>query len=240
MKTLVSLINNLIRKIFMIVTKDTSVDFPFFIIKDFLPNPEVYRKMVLEAEYDQSSGYWVGDNIISHPFYANKTLEYIASTASGILQDYIWYIDSSFINFRRLTQPKHSELHAHIDRFSRYDFDEHGRPIYVNHPMWSFIFDFTPQEQSARLCFCEDLNGQRFATFKTPVDIPKQQDSSQWKIYKDFYYSYNTAVMFPSNYWHTAIDFACSKEMPRTMGVAWIYSGFNAKYNKCGIPLVDK
>jgi len=223
----------------MIVTRDTSVNFPFFIIKDFLPNPEVYRQMVLQAEYDKSSGYWVGDNVIVPKFFKDKTLEYILDTGSNILNDYVW-THKPVMSFRRLEEPRSSELIAHVDRLPEYDFDKQGRNIYARYTYWAFIFDFTPQEKSARFCFCEHESGERYIRADTPANLEKQKDPKQWKIYKDFYYSYNTAIMFPSNYWHTAVDFACTKETPRTMGVTWFYSGFNAKYNKCGIPSIDE
>lgn len=223
----------------MIVTKDASVDFPFFVIKDFLPNPEVYRKIVLNSEHDNSKGYWVGDHVIVPPEFANATMGYIFDTAASILDDYIW-TPRPFISFRRLEEPKTSELAAHIDRLREYDFDAKGRPIYSRFTYWAFIMDFTPQDKSARFAFCEHVSGERFVKHHTSPDLQKQKDSTQWKIYKDFYYSYNTAIMFPAHYWHTAIDFACSKEMPRTMAVTWFYSGFNPKYNKCGVPAIDK
>lgn len=222
----------------MIVTKDTSDGFPFYIIKDFLPNPEVLRQIILKGEYDKSSGYWVGDNIIVPKQLADNVLGYVLDHAASILDDYVW-THRPFISFRRLEEPRTSELAAHIDRLKEFDFDARGRPLYANNTYWAFIMDFTPQEKSARFCFCEHESGERFATPNTKPDLQKQSDPAQWKIYKDFYYSYNTAIMFPAHYWHTAIDFACTKEMPRTMAVTWFYSGFNAKYNKCGVPAID-
>lgn len=239
MKKLISLINNLIARAAMIVTKDTSVDFPFYIIKDFLPNPETYRNIVLQSPYDNSKGYWVGDNVIVPPAFSDTTLGYIFDSAASILDDYIW-THRPFISFRRLEEPRTSSLAAHIDRLKEFDFDSNGRSLYSRFPYWAFIMDFTPQEKSARFCFCEHISGERFVNAHTKPDIEKQSDPAQWKIYKDFYYSYNTAIMFPSHYWHTAIDFACTKEMPRTMAVTWFYSGFNPKYNKCGMPAIDK
>jgi hypothetical protein len=223
----------------MIVTKDTSVNFPFFIIKDFLPNPELYRKMVLEGEYDKTNGYWVGDNVILPQEFKDRTLEYILDTAAKTLNDYVW-THRPFISFRRLEQPRTSELAAHVDRPKEFDFDNQGRPIYANYKYWAFILDFTPQDKSARFCFCENDSGERFVKASTLPDLERQKDFSKWSIYKDFYYSYNTAIMFPAHFWHTAIDFTCSKELPRTMAVTWFYSGFNAKYNKCGIPSIDE
>lgn len=223
----------------MIVTKDTSVDFPFFIIKDFLSNPQELRKIILDAPFKNDDGVWVGRNTILHPNYQDYLYGLAQKTACEILNDYVWSPEQA-IDFRKLDDPNYpSPTAAHVDRFFWYDFDKNNRPIYNNYMHWSFILDCTPIQNSARLCFCEDLEGSRYGTFEESKSS-KIRDYSQWKIYKDFYYSYNTAVMFPSNLWHTARDFVCSKEVPRTMFASWFFSGFNAKYNKCGIPQIDK
>lgn len=226
----------------MIVTKDTSVHFPFYIIKDFLPNPEEYRNIVLNAKYNNTNGFWVGDNVIVPEHFSDKTVDFITQTANSILNDYVW-CPKKLITFRRLQQPKQSELAAHMDRIKEFDLDSEGRPLYSRYTFWAFIFDFTPQNKSAKFSFCEHISGEKcfnpFGSAETRKTIV-QKDYSQWKSYKDFYYSYNTAIMFPCHYWHTATDFICSKENPRTMGVAWFFSGFNPKYNKCGNPVIDE
>jgi len=222
--------------------KDTSVSFPLYVIKDFLPDPGSYRETVLSAPTASEKGFWVGENVTVPGSLTDKTVSLVFNTAERILNDYIW-IPQKRVFFRRLYEAKPSELVAHMDRLKDFDFDQRGRAVYANYTYWSLIFDFTPQDRSAKLSFCRHASGEVcFNPYQSSHtrQISVQKDASQWKAYKDFYYAYNTAIMFPAHYWHNASDFLCSKSMPRTMGVCWFFSGFNPKYNKCGTPVIDR
>lgn len=228
----------------MKVAKDESVDFPLFVITDFFPNPEEIRYEVLQAPLRYDNGPWVGDNVNISDETRIKTMKYILSTAKDILKDYVWCFNISVpLEFRKLEDSsKTSEFIVHTDRFEWLDFDQQGRSLLSKWDHWSFVFDLTPTENAAKLSFGEYINGEKTLSclLKHPNRGEIMRDASSWKFYKHHYYSYNSAVMFPSNYWHTASDFICSKQVPRVNGAAWFYSGYNPVYHISGIELLDK
>lgn len=233
----------------MKVFKDDQVDFPLFIIKDFFEDPDFYRNVLLNAKENNQNGNFIGKNLDVDPCFYDSTAFYVLNAASQILNDYTWIpVIGNLIHFRRQTDSNESSILAtHTDRFEFLDFDQTGRSIFSNYMHWSFIVTLTPAEKQGSLCFCENIKtGERLKQIKYRQDIEKEEvwdcitNHDEWKIWKEVYYEYNSAIMFPSHFWHTALNIKCSKEHPRTMFTAWFYSGFNSKYNKCGIDVLDK
>lgn len=227
----------------MQIIQDTETDFPLFVIKNFLPNPEQYRETVLKASVANKNGAWVGDEVIVSDDLKLSTINYIFSCAENILNDYIWS-PQPLIAFRKLKEPRASNLIVHTDRFHFFDFATGGRPVFAHWAHWSFIFDFTPQNNSARLKFAKNKKGEPCVfIFKEQFGKEfenKLLDKSEWTFYKEIPYFHNTAIMFPSHYFHTAENFMCSEEMPRTMGATWFYSGYNPLFHKTNISFIDE
>jgi len=233
----------------MIIFKDNQVDFPLYVIKDFLPDPYSHRQVLLNAEISNVKGFFTGDNLIVSEDFLQSTYKSVLETAFYILNDYVWVpflstVDQNTdfewqaIQFRRQEDENHkSILAAHHDRLEIFDFDSVGRPIFAPYTFWSFIFSTTPEEKSAKLCFSENRKGERFSKIE-PYKKHCQQEMTnfdEWKTYKEVDYEYNSAIMFPAHFWHSVVNIKCSKENPRTIFASWFYSGYNHKYNHSGI-----
>lgn len=235
----------------MKVFKDETVDFPLYVIKDFFKDPEFYRDTLLKSEEKRHARHsYIGNNLETSLCFYEPTLFYTLDAASDIIGDYVWvpFIKTdrlATIQFRKQTDPTEtSVLAAHTDRYEFLDFDRLGRPVFSSYLHWSLIVNLTPTKNQGQLCFCENSKGERFK----PIDFFQDQDAigdslrdhSQWRVWKEIDYEYNSAILFPSNYWHTPQNIKCSLEEPRIIFTTWFYSGFNAKYNKCGIGLLDE
>jgi hypothetical protein len=231
-------------------TKDDSVDFPFYVLRNFLPNPDFYRKLILENNLINCAGlYSPGDDVDVAANIKEETLKYICDVVSQVINDRVWYpfLRRGYmqsIAFRRQTVKYESLSAAHIDRHLEIDYDINGKTIFGNYKHWALICDLTPIKNSARFSFCENQEKERFfdldpyrhlglSAILEKVSEKTHETTlvrSNWTKYKDFFYEYNTALLFPSNYFHTVTDIECSEETPRALFSSWVYSGFNHKY----------